>query len=73
MIKDIKTLKTFEDDFIRREGVLSYSQAIGIFESMWNEGVSFGIIPAVDPLEGIDTDIKIAGILNSCFRKYSPD
>ncbi len=72
MIKNIKILEALEDDFIRREGVLPYSRAMKIIESMWNEGIKLGVIPSKEPLEGIDVDIKIAGILNSCLKKSSP-
>jgi hypothetical protein len=42
-----------------------------IFDAMWHEGVTLGILPPKEPLEGIDVDIKVAKILNSCLKKYS--
>lgn len=72
MIKDSKKLKTFENNFIRNEGRLSYEQAIRLFTHMWNEAVSLGILPPKDPLEGIEVDIKIARVLNSCLKNLSP-
>ena len=72
MIKDSKKLKTFEDNFIRNEGNLSYDQAVRIFTYMWNEAVSLGIFPPKEPLEGIEVDIKIARVLNSCLKNSSP-
>ena len=68
MIKDFKILKKFEDNFIRHEGRLSYDQAIKIFTYMWVEGVSLGTLPPKDPMEGIEVDIKIAKVLNSCLK-----
>lgn len=72
MIKNTKELQKSENDFIVREGILPYDRAINIFESLWNEAIKLGVVPFKDPMEGIDTDIKIAAILNSCSRKPSP-
>ena len=71
MIKDAKTVKIFEDDFIKEKGKLSYQQSLDIIESLWDEGVTLGVLPPKEPLEGIEVDIKIAGILNSCSEKSS--
>ena len=73
MIKNTGQLRKFEDDFIRNKGNLSYSQALKIFESMWYEGVKLGVLPPKDPLEGINVDINIAKVLNSCLKKSSPE
>ena len=35
---------------------------------MWKEGVALGILPLDNPLEGIETDIRIASALNSCLK-----
>ncbi len=69
MIKNPKVFKKFEDSFLRDEGKLPYNQSLKIFESLWNEGVKLGVLPPKDPLEGIDVDIKIAKVLNSCLKK----
>lgn len=71
MIKDYKLLKEFEDTMMKKEGRLPFSYALGIFESLWNEGMKFGVLPPRDPLEGIEVDIKIANILNSCLKESS--
>jgi hypothetical protein len=42
-----------------------YLKSLRIFEALWNEGVSLSVLPLKDPLEGMETDIKIARILNS--------
>ena len=67
MIKDIKTLKEFEDNLLRKES-LSYDEALGIFEALWQEAMAFGAIPSKDPLAGIENKIKLAKILNSCSK-----
>jgi hypothetical protein len=71
MIKNPEILKKFEEDFIRNKGGLSYNQSIQIFTDMWSEGVRLGILPPKDTLEGIDVDIKVAKVLNSCLKKSS--
>ncbi|MBE0478637.1 hypothetical protein IBX65_05910 [Candidatus Aerophobetes bacterium] len=63
MIKNADTLERFYDKMIKEEK-LSFKQALAIFEAMWQEGVSLGVLPPRDPLEGIDVDIKVARILN---------
>jgi len=71
MIKNPERLKKFEEDFIRDKGRLSYNQSLQIFTDMWNEGVKLGVLPLKNPLEGIEVDIKVAKILNSCLKKSS--
>lgn len=70
MIKNVRLLKEMEDDFFKKEGKSDFSHSIKIFESMWKEGVKLGVLPPVDPLEGIEIDIKIAKILNSCLKNF---
>jgi hypothetical protein len=36
---------------------------------MWKEGVRLGVLPPKDELEGIEVDIKVAAVLNSCLKK----
>lgn len=67
MVKDARLLAKFEDEQLRKER-LSYSQALKIFEAMWKEAVNLGILPLKDPLEGIEKDIELARILNSCSK-----
>ncbi len=42
-----------------------------IFESLWNEGIRLEVLASKKPLEGIEVDIKIAAVLNSCLKKFS--
>jgi hypothetical protein len=71
MIKNPDLLKKFEDEFVRSEGRLNYSQSVKLFTDMWNEGKRLGVLPPKNPLEGIEVDIKIAKVLNSCSKKSS--
>jgi hypothetical protein len=67
MIKDTKILRKFENNLLRNEQ-LSYSEALKIFEALWNEAVTLGVLPSKNPLDGIDVKIKITEILNSCSK-----
>ncbi len=60
-----------EEGFIRQEGRLDYMQAMQIFTELWNEGVSLGVLPPKELLDGIEVDIRIAKALNSCFKNSS--
>jgi hypothetical protein len=72
MIKNPEIVKQFEDSFLMYEGRLTYDQSMKIFTSMWKEAINFGILPPKDPLEGIEVDIRVAKVLNSCLKNLSP-
>ena len=72
MIKNPGLLKKFEDGFIRDEGKLPFEQATKLFTDMWIEALRLGVLPPKEPLDGIDVDIKVAKVLNSCLKKSSP-
>ena len=72
MIKNSATLKKFEDEFMRTSGPLPFKKALRLFTAMWKEAVALGAFPPKDPLEGIEVDIRIAKILNSCSKKTCP-
>jgi hypothetical protein len=63
MVKDRKLLEEFNKKQIQSEKP-DYFRALAIFEEMWKEGILLGVLPLKDPLEGIEVDIRIAGILN---------
>jgi len=70
MIKNVRILETLEKDFISKQK-LSYEQSLKIFESMWVEGVKLGVLPPKNYMDGIETNLKIAKILNPCLKNYS--
>ena len=72
MIKDPALFKKFEDSFIRKKRKLPFDRSLKLFTSMWDEGLKLGVLPPKDPLEGIDVDIRIAKVLNSCSKKPFP-
>ncbi len=47
---------------------LTYHQAATILDSLWEEARTLGAWPPDDPLAGIETDIRVAAILNSCLK-----
>ena len=65
-------LTELEDRFVSRDRI-PYRKALSIFEAMWKEGIRLGTIPPDDPTEGLDVDIRIARLLNSCSRNSSPE
>ena len=66
MVKNSKLLREFMNTLSQKEGPLPFSHALQLFTSMWLEGIRLGVLPPKTPLEGIETDIQIAGVLNSC-------
>ncbi len=68
MVKNPQRLKVFQNNFHKNEGPVPFSHSLKIFTSLWNEGIKLGVLPLKRPLEGIETDIKIARILNSCLK-----
>jgi len=68
MLKQCELLRKFEDDFIRGAGRLSFEQASKLFAGMWEEGLGLGVLPPKSPLDGIEVDIRMARILNSCSK-----
>jgi hypothetical protein len=73
MRKNPELVKKFEDRFLEEEGPLEHARALKIFTALWQEALTFGLFPPRDPLEGIETDLKIARILNTCLKKSFPD
>jgi hypothetical protein len=72
MIKDAEALQKFERNFISGQGYISYEQSRKLFAALWKEGVSLGVVPPADPLSGIEVDIRMARILNTCLTKPLP-
>ena len=68
MVKNPQLLKEFEDILIQKEGRHPFNYSLLIFETLWEEGKKLGVLPLKDPLEGIEVDIKIAQIVNTCLR-----
>ena len=72
MIRDVHTLRRFEDDMLEKGPQPSFRESLQLFESMWNEGIRLGILPLSDHMEGIEVDVELARILN-CLKNSSPE
>ena len=67
MVKNGDLLGEFEKQWQSSHPV-DYQKNRKIFDSLWQEAIHLGIIPFQKPLEGIETDIELARILNSCSK-----
>jgi transcriptional regulator with XRE-family HTH domain len=56
-------LQKFEFDFLRKEKV-DIGRNFRLVEALYKEAVVLGVIPLKNPLDGIEVDIKIAGVVN---------
>jgi len=63
MIKNKARLEEFEKKLLEAED-LSYEKKLAIFDALFQEAVSLGVINPDNILEGIETDIRLARILN---------
>ena len=64
MIKNSKQLQRFERELIRKEKV-NVVRNFQIVEALYNEAFELGIFPLKNPLDGLETDIKIAKVVNN--------
>ena len=71
MIRNPHLVRKLEAAHSAREN-LPYDKALRIVESLWQEGVALGVLPPRDPSEGLEVDLRIAGVLNSCSASSSP-
>ena len=73
MLMDPGKMRDFKDNLARREGRPDHGKALDLFTSLWEEGRSLVVLPPADPFDGIETDLRIARILNSCSGNSLPD
>lgn len=67
MIKKPKLLRSLEDKLLKKEK-LNLKDSLRLFEEMWKEALALKVFPLKNPLEGIEVDLKMAKILNSCLK-----
>lgn len=67
MVKNSKILDELKHKEIKTQR-LTYFRALEIFEAMWREALTLGALPLKDFMEGVEVDIKVAKILNSCLN-----
>jgi hypothetical protein len=64
MIQNTKTLQDFETELIRKDP-LDITANFRIADALYAEAVSLGIFPLNNPLDGLDTIIHLAKVVNS--------
>jgi hypothetical protein len=69
MIKNNKDFAKFERNLIRKEKV-DYKRNLKLVDAMYREAVALGVFPPKNPLEGIETKIKLARVLNSVRKTH---
>lgn len=63
MIREPELVRRFEDEQLRKEST-DHASGLAVFEALWEEARSLGVLPLADPLEGIEVDIRLAEALN---------
>ena len=64
MIRPSKELIDFENEMIKNNRP-DYEKNLAIVEAMLVEAIELGVIPLKDPLDDIQTVVKIAKVINS--------
>jgi hypothetical protein len=64
MIRNPKAVEKSERELLKKQK-LTYGQALKIFEELHEEAASFGVINKSTILDGCETNIRLAKILNS--------
>lgn len=67
MIKNPEIWAEFKRNQTRSHAA-DYEQNLKLFEGLWNEAIALGVVPLADPLTGIESDILVARVLNSCSK-----
>jgi len=63
MIKNKSKLSKFYEELIRKENI-PYKKALAIYEALHKEAVSLGVLNSRDILDGLETDLRIAKVIN---------
>lgn len=63
MIRNCDKFEEFERELIRSRKA-DYQENLTIFEALYREAVSLGVLPLKDPLEGLEVDIMMARVIN---------
>ncbi len=63
MIKDAKLLYEFEKELMKKDKI-DVMKNFQMIDAMYNEAVALGVFALGDPLEHLETELKIARVLN---------
>lgn len=69
MVKNVHMLRKLDETLIARERI-SHVDSLRLMDSLWEEAETLGVLPLKNPLDGIEIDIRMARILNSCSKKF---
>ncbi len=69
MTRNQKLWEKFESELVAQEN-LTLEQKFEILDAMLEEAKALGVIPLKDPLEDIETDIKIARFINALSESF---
>ncbi len=64
MIRNPSMLESFEQALVRREPP-DHRRNLRIFEALYLEALALGVFPPQNPLDGIEVDTLLAGVLNA--------
>jgi len=64
MIKNKSKLEKFYRKLIEEEDI-SYFEALSIYEMLYKEALSLGVINSENILDGLDIDLKVARTINT--------
>lgn len=64
MIKNSKLLEKFEEDLIKGKKA-NFKENLRIADALYKEARRLKVLPLKNPLDGIETVIKIARVINS--------
>jgi hypothetical protein len=62
MIRHPEMVRRFEDEQARRAPG-DYRANLRLYEELWKHAQRLGALPRADPLEGIETDLRLARML----------
>jgi hypothetical protein len=63
MIKNPHILEAFERELLAKEPV-NFLKNLRLVDGLLKQARSLGVFPPANPLEGIEVDIRVAGVLN---------
>jgi hypothetical protein len=69
MIKNPKKIQKFEEELIKGDKT-DIRHKYRLLDAMFKEAVTLRVFPLINPLEGLETDIMIARVVNSV-RKFT--
>ncbi len=63
MIRNRHIVDLFEDSLVSKS-VADYRRNLQFYEALFREACSLGVLPPKDPLDGIDSDVQLARVMN---------